>query len=61
MKEPLRNENKKDVVIKIDKQSQIPELSNTNIYDFFYDPELLKWRMWKELLKDSSIPENITY
>ncbi|CAD8170768.1 unnamed protein product [Paramecium pentaurelia] len=61
IKEPLRNENKKDVIIKIDKQSQIPELSNTNIYDFFYDPELLKWRIWKELLQDSSIPDNIAY
>lgn len=52
-------ESKKDVIVKIDRQSLFPEISNTQVYDYyFYD---CKWHNWKDKLSDSLIPYDSSF
>jgi dynein heavy chain len=50
LREPLKSESKADKTIKFEKGSQIPELSNTQCYDFYYEFKEARWRNWKDLL-----------
>jgi dynein heavy chain len=61
LREPLKSETKKDRLVKFDRPSVIPELSQTLAYDFYYDYAESRWRNWKDNLKEPVIPMETQY
>lgn len=51
VKDPLKVETRKDLVVKIEKMSTVPELSGT-IYDYYYSYKDNRWKSWKDLISN---------
>lgn len=61
IREPLKLESKKDRSIKFDRLSFIPELADSQAYDFYYNYQELRWRTWKDSLGDNPIDKQVQF